>query len=96
MILTLDVKTCIYNKFINGYFNELNISVIFQTNICRLVFCPTGQLRNKKGICIYPSKLWFNQYYAVYINLTAERPINETDMFKVPPGVRTVVLPPLD
>jgi hypothetical protein len=32
----------------------------------------------------------------VYINLTAERPINVTDMFKVPPGVRTVVLPPLD
>jgi hypothetical protein len=48
------------------------------------VWCPTGQLRNKEGRCVYPNKLWYNQYYVVYVNLTAVKPINVTGVFEYP------------
>jgi hypothetical protein len=59
------------------------------------VLCPSGQLRNKKGRCVYPNKFWYNQNYCIYINLTANTEINVTDFFNVSLGVKTTALPPL-
>lgn len=40
------------------------------------MFCPSGQLHDRSGRCKYPYKLWFNQEYVLYINLTSEQSIN--------------------
>jgi hypothetical protein len=57
------------------------------------VLCPSGQLRNKEGRCVYPNKLWYNQYYVVFVNLTAEKPINVTGVFKFPFDAASFVSP---
>jgi hypothetical protein len=70
---------------------------LLQNGMCRQVLCPSGQLRNKRGRCVYPAKLWYNQNYGVFVNLTAEKQIDVTVMFKVPFGATfTTVLPPLE
>ncbi|XP_060600362.1 uncharacterized protein LOC132753840 [Ruditapes philippinarum] len=65
-------------------------------NSCRQVLCPNGQLRDRTNKCVYPTNFWYNQIYAVYINLTLEKPINVSEVFYIPYGNKfSSVLPSL-
>ncbi|XP_053373383.1 uncharacterized protein LOC123532467 [Mercenaria mercenaria] len=59
---------------------------IVNTSVCRPVFCPSGQLRDRTGRCTYPNKFWYDQEYTVYIKLSTEKIINITEVFEIPLG----------
>ncbi|XP_060600365.1 uncharacterized protein LOC132753843 [Ruditapes philippinarum] len=66
-------------------------------NSCRQILCPSGQLRDRTNKCVYPTNIWYNQIYAVYINLTLDKSINMSEVFDIPLGNKfSSVLPSLE
>ena len=50
-----------------------------QTDECRQIHCPSGQIQDFRGGCKFPSKLWLNANQ-ITLNLTTEHSINKTDL----------------
>lgn len=46
---------------------------------CRIVFCPSGQLRDGNGKCRYPNKFWYNQAYVMYTEFASEETIDMSE-----------------
>jgi hypothetical protein len=48
------------------------------------------------GTCLYPNKIWYSQYFAVFVNLTFDKAYNLSEVFNIPNGKNyTTDLPPL-
>ena len=53
---------------------------VLQTDECRTIHCPSGQIHDFRGRCKFPSKLWLSANYQIALNLTTEHSINKTDI----------------
>jgi hypothetical protein len=38
------------------------------------------------GKCVYPNKIWYNQHYAVFVNLTLDKSFNVSEVFNIKYG----------
>ncbi|XP_045190138.2 uncharacterized protein LOC123547251 [Mercenaria mercenaria] len=62
-----------------------------ESGLCRKVYCPSGQLRNEKGECVFAVKKWYLTRFEMYLKLSADTLFDVDETFKnSKPGTKEI------